>query len=154
MTIPRWITGLIIGAIALGITFGLIMHRAPSENAATRTIRMGQPFELSLDQTATVESEALELMLTGIDDSRCPSDVQCPWAGQITTTIAVTKAGTPLGTVELTQQTGQEVAVRQMIDGYALELMTVSPYPQSDRPDPPNYQATFRLTESTSGLEL
>jgi hypothetical protein len=144
----RWIIGLITGAIALGIVFAIIMHRTPTNDAATLPVRLGQAFELSLDQTATVESENLELRLIGINDSRCPSDVQCAWAGEVTTTVTVTKGGIPIGTVELTQQPGASSAVMQAVDGYSLELMDVLPHPKTEGFDPMTYHATLRLTES------
>jgi hypothetical protein len=62
-----------------------------------------------------------------LEDSRCPSDVQCIWAGRLRISARI-ELGSGSETRELTQ--GEPV---QVADG-TLELFEVTPYPKSDVP--------------------
>jgi hypothetical protein len=44
--------------------------------------RLGEPFDLRVGQTAHLADTRLSIRLDAVpDDSRCPRDVQCVWAG-------------------------------------------------------------------------
>lgn len=62
-----------------------------------------------------------------LEDSRCPSDVQCIWAGRLRISARI-DLGSRSETRELTQ--GEPVPVA---DG-SLELFSVTPYPKSEQP--------------------
>lgn len=62
-----------------------------------------------------------------LEDSRCPSDVQCIWAGRLRISARI-ELGSRDETRELTQ--GEPV---QLADG-TLELFEVFPYPTTDQP--------------------
>ena len=49
-------------------------------------------FQLQLNQTAVISSENLKIHFTNItEDSRCPSDAQCVWAGRATIAVTIFK---------------------------------------------------------------
>lgn len=44
--------------------------------------RLGEEFDLRVDDTAFITDTDLSVRVDGVpEDSRCPIDVQCPWAG-------------------------------------------------------------------------
>lgn len=90
-------------------------------------------FTLRVNQTQTVRLDAgtLEIKLLSIEDSRCPSDVQCIWSGQVTATVGITRNKQNLGSFDLTIRPGQEDLAIQEIDEYSLKLVQVVPYPST-----------------------
>lgn len=58
---------------------------APSNASYAVTLRIGQP--------VVIAQEGLTLQLGAIQDSRCPAQVQCVWAGNAVATIIVAQAG-------------------------------------------------------------
>ncbi len=44
--------------------------------------QLNSPIKLHVNESAFIESENLQITLNRIDDSRCPSDVTCIWAGE------------------------------------------------------------------------
>ncbi|MGJ3250627.1 MAG: hypothetical protein ACFE0J_05790 [Elainellaceae cyanobacterium] len=138
-------------AIALLIGIGLITSQTKSHNSASQAVTMGRPFDLNLDQTVTVEPSDLNVTLLNIEDSRCPSGVQCPWEGQVTTTLEVRRGDSVIRQIDLTRHVGQRELATQSIDGYSLELIEVDPHPQAERSlEPSDYAATFMLTDVVS----
>lgn len=65
------------------------LHAAEAIEAVGATyavsLRIGQPVVLA--------EEDLTLQLTEVKDSRCPSQVQCIWAGYATVTLAIAQPG-------------------------------------------------------------
>lgn len=51
-------------------------------------VSLNKNFELALNEKAVVEKK-LVINLTNIADSRCPLDVQCVWAGNVTVGLTV-----------------------------------------------------------------
>jgi hypothetical protein len=48
------------------------------------TVKLGEPFWLGVGHTAHIEGEDLSLTFKGVvNDSRCPPNVQCIWAGEV-----------------------------------------------------------------------
>ncbi|MBN1819223.1 MAG: hypothetical protein JW833_00820 [Prolixibacteraceae bacterium] len=81
--------------------------------------------QLKHGQIVYSDNNDISLEILNINDSRCPSDVVCIWAGEAriflefkntTTTIFELCTGGPL---------------KDTIDNYIFELMNVSPYPVS-----------------------
>jgi hypothetical protein len=74
-----------------------------------------------------------------LEDSRCPSDVQCIWAGRLRISARI-ELGSRTETRELTQ--GEPV---QLADG-TLELYSGTPHPKTDQPvDPEDYRFGFKF---------
>jgi len=94
---------------------------------------LGEEFVLGFGQTAVIENEDLKIQfLDVLEDSRCPSDVQCIWAGQVKVSLSIHKNDQKnLGLYEFTSQAGSPVV--QNIEGYAVKLVSVLPYPISTR---------------------
>ena len=94
--------------------------------------KLGQEFSLSIGQTAAITGEDLKVKFVEVvEDSRCPSGVECPWAGRVSCIIELTQNRATSKTV-LTQS--------GLTEGYAIETyelyqlkFRVEPYPQAGK---------------------
>jgi hypothetical protein len=87
-----------------------------------------QPTTLALGRPGSVEAT-----LTELNDSRCPSDVVCIWAGTIDATLALTD-GSTTQTVRLGYQknyASDSVDVTLNQQRYWVRLLDVTPYPST-----------------------
>jgi hypothetical protein len=91
---------------------------------------LGKEFTLAIGQSATISSENLKIEFLDVTaDSRCPKDVECFWAGEVTCLLDITTNGSA-EQVELTQPGGSDAG--QIVGDYAYKF-TVEPYPVSTR---------------------
>jgi hypothetical protein len=91
---------------------------------------IGQPFTLKINQTMTIEPSGIQVTFANVtEDSRCPSDVQCFWAGQVSVVVNVTAQNA--SSLELTLSGGQSEAIS--FDNYLIRLVDVQPYPVSTK---------------------
>ena len=88
-------------------------------------------FELKINQTANIESENIKIKFLDIlEDSRCPSDVQCVWQGQARVLVNVEKNGQDLGDFILIDLADKEDLRIKDFNGYTIKLLKVMPYPK------------------------
>jgi hypothetical protein len=120
--------------------------RAPETPALSQSVDLGDPFVMGVGESTTVRNEGLTVTFNGVDeDSRCPSDVDCEWAGDAEVNVTISKPGfTPLRTVLHTTLTQQAASY----NGYTVTLNGLAPYPVSTSTiDPDDYVATFTVTK-------
>jgi len=93
---------------------------------------LGQEFTLSIGQTAVVRGENLRItFLEVLEDSRCPKNVTCIWAGRVRCLVEITdKDGSQ--EVELTEPGLTDKSTGQIYQGYQLTFR-VQPYPEAGR---------------------
>jgi hypothetical protein len=115
------------------------------------SIALGYPFKLAVNQTAYLEQADLNFRFVDVtEDSRCPSDVQCVWAGQVSVSIEAARAssGDAVGNFTLTIQgsggPGLNDSSTASVEGYLVKLASVEPYPVSTR--------TIQLSEYVATL--
>ncbi len=92
---------------------------------------------LAVGQEHAVAGTVLTLGFTDVPaDSRCPSRVQCVWAGEATVTLGL-RAGDrgPEHPVTLHTPAGSGPAVDTVL-GVRLELLDLTPYPEDPGPIP------------------
>ena len=108
-------------------------------------IKLGAPFQLGLDQTATGQ-EGLKIKFANLtEDSRCPSDVTCIWQGQATILVNVEKNGQNFGNFSLSTLNDKKAV--QTFDHYFIRLINVDPYPISgNKTQLPDYVVTLKLS--------
>lgn len=116
----------------------------PTEPAGTPAVVLaeeGEEFVLAIGGEARVDG-ALVLELVGVpEDSRCPTDVQCPWQGNATLLLRATVEG-DVREVRLDTNDGREAA----IEGWLIILVALDPAPLSTAPiDEEAYRATLRV---------
>ena len=80
-----------------------------------------------------------------VEDSRCPTDTNCIWAGNAKIRMRVTKSGRAKDIEMHTNGPNNTVAV----NGYSLTLMKLTPEPRSNiRINPNGYVATIKISRS------
>jgi hypothetical protein len=103
-------------------------------------VAAGQPFELRLDQTATVDG--LRIRFDAVrSDSRCPMDALCVRAGEAVIAVTLSAAGETSAGRELQTVPAMSQAAYSR---FMITLSQLQPYPRSDRQmQPSDYIATF-----------
>lgn len=87
--------------------------------------------QLAFGESNRLDWADLELTLMDVtEDSRCPSDVTCVWAGRATALIKVDRNGEELGQFPLTFGEGPE-ASSVGVDNYTIEIIGLDPHPVS-----------------------
>jgi hypothetical protein len=95
------------------------------------TEKLGQEFQLAIGQTATFSDADLKVKFDEvIEDSRCPGDVVCFWAGRVSGIIEITIANQSNKTV-LTQTGLSEGYANTQYKQYTIQFR-VEPYPRTD----------------------
>ena len=102
---------------------------------------LNEPIQLAPGQWASFKAEKLEVQFVGIDDdSRCPNDVTCVWAGEVVVRLTLRR-----------DSRNKEVAVKETqgltVDGYTISILQVLPPRASSGPIPPaDYRVTLKIT--------
>jgi hypothetical protein len=126
---PLWKYGLV------ALLSGCQTNRSPAPHE-----QQGQatPAEVTLRVGETTLVDNVDIRFTGVlEDSRCPSDVQCIWAGNARAALAVgPRRGTqgPTEQVLLNSYEGDKTGESW---GLRLTLVEVTPAPKSTQPIPP-----------------
>jgi len=112
--------------------------------AAAVTSQVGQTFQLKPGQTARVGSEGLLVGFRGVaSDSRCPTDVQCVWAGDAEARVPVTVGNADWTTLVLHTTLDPHSATFRT---YKITLVELKPSPRSTQKIGSNdYVATLRV---------
>lgn len=118
---------------------------APMQTTAV-VVEPGVAFTLAPGQTATVRRADARVTFREVrEDSRCPVDVQCVWAGDAKVEVTIARAGVPTETKTLSITPPEnEVQTGNM----KLRFVGLTPVPrQSDGNVPRNYLAEFVAEE-------
>lgn len=122
----------------------------PAEDTDPEQTSPNPTVELAFQRPVTLPGAfgVAQATLTTVQDSRCPSDMTCVWAGVADVTVALTDATATVQTVRLsltsTSPARDSVAITLNQRPYWLRLMTVSPYPSNATASQPKV-ATLRL---------
>jgi hypothetical protein len=109
---------------------------------------LNQEFTVSGGQEAVISGEILRLRFSDVlEDSRCPTEVECFWTGQARIAVLVEPSGSPSTTVDFNTNPapGQNVQTRRA-DGYTISLKSLDPYPRT--PDDSIALDEYRATMS------
>lgn len=124
----------------------------PQESATTMVLTSQQSLDLP----------AGHLTLLQVNDSRCPTNTQCVWSGQVDVDLQLETPNQPTMTCRLSLVPGQPDRASRILRGYRLQLLAVTPQPQKDKtyalndyqirlageiaPDPLNFSAPSDLS--------
>jgi hypothetical protein len=120
----------------LGI-FLFVLTACPQDEEIIKPTPFGEEFYLSFAKTKQLEEEISIKFSTVIGDSRCPRNVECISAGEVTLFFDLFKAEKNIESFSLTFGEGQNDPNRprkKEIQGYLIEMIEVNPYPQSTSP--------------------
>ncbi len=113
---------------------------------------LDQDIKLKLKQrvTVTASDAGVQLTLTELSDSRCPSDVNCVWGGEALAKVELRDAAGVVQNAALgclgSGKCRDSAAVVLDAASYWLVLTAVTPYPSRTAPQPSPKMATLRLT--------
>jgi hypothetical protein len=93
--------------------------------------------KIALGETVTFKKASVKFLKV-VEDSRCPSDVNCIWEGQAIVLVEVTEAGKETQKVELLYGKRKNISLFSS-EGYSLEGMSLKPYPSSTTIDKMDY---------------
>jgi hypothetical protein len=117
-----------------------LARRQPVEPAAPE-----HAITLAVGQNAQVDSLGITFSRI-VQDSRCPSDVVCVWAGDAAVELLVT--GPETDRTELTLHTTLDPK-EDTVDGYRVRLASVAPYPKIAAPIPlRDYRVTLIVSKN------
>lgn len=146
----RFGAALLVSALAIACAndAGLGIRQEPGR--ADRTVDPGDAFEIQVGEVVGITGSEVEIFFDRVvEDSRCPTGVQCPWEGN-----AAARFELSLGNAELSPQPvilntffGPREA---RIFGLRLRLRALRPYPDYSSPpiDPAAYVAELEATGS------
>jgi hypothetical protein len=110
----------------------------------TKEVATGQDFDLTPGQTDAVDGGALSVSFVKVaEDSRCPTGVQCVWAGNgaVVSTINTSSTGKFDATLNTTLTPKTVTA-----GSYLITLVGLRPYPKQGSKIPPaTYVATLHI---------
>ena len=93
---------------------------------------LNKEFSLSMGQRALIVGENLEISFEEVvEDSRCPRDVVCIWAGRVTCMVALEHAGSSYR-MALTELGLADGYSKERYEGYELAFH-VTPYPEAGK---------------------
>jgi len=109
-------------------------------------IRLGQEFDLKINQEAAIEGEGLAVVFESVlEDSRCPEGVDCIWSGNAKIRIRSSKQKHAPATIELNTNVGPKSS--SYLD-YEIKLVALKPRPKADKPVQSNeYKAALIITK-------
>ena len=137
---PLVIGGLLL--IALGITVKL--NAAGNQTKA----QAGKEFTIKVGQQLKLDGADLALKFVAVpQDSRCPSNVNCVWAGdaEVALESIQDKCTTAL---KLHTHQGPSTSNEGKVGGFRVKLVKLDPYPHTERKiSPSDYVATLLVTK-------
>lgn len=144
----------ILGILAL-VT--IIVACAPAAPAPTPTstvqaassVSLDTPFDLKPGQRAFVSGIGIVGFTQVFEDSRCPQDVTCVWAGQAV--LGVELGETDPQEIRITSQPNAGPDASAEYGDYVIAVVGLQPYPHSERSiAPDDYVVTLVVTEKTA----
>ncbi len=95
---------------------------------AQKRVPVNREFALKAGREVYVSNAGLKIRLKSVaEDSRCPKDVDCVWAGNAKVILAVKKGTRKTVEIELNTNSEPQSATYQ---GYEIKLERLNPYPQ------------------------
>ena len=114
---------------------------AIASHSAVAEPEFAQPFDLKVSEVVTLQG--LKITFEGVsEDSRCPTGVQCVWAGDAAATFTLEKS--PAAALQCTLHTNGRFQRQTDYDTFVVKLEDIKPYPkQGAAIAPDDYRATL-----------
>ncbi|HEV7799341.1 MAG TPA: hypothetical protein VGO73_14380 [Pyrinomonadaceae bacterium] len=140
---------ILIGATALLGCWNIAGGDAHAKGLA-QAARLGREFKLKARHQVTLPREGLRIKFASVkEDSRCPADVKCVWAGNAAVRLEVSMRGRSSKVLWLNTNNSSSAATENQYRGYTVKLAELSPYPRSNRKIAPgDYVATLLVSKN------
>jgi len=113
----------------------------PGPGGGTRPVAIGREFTLKAYETVEVATAYFVLSFEVTQDSRCPKDVTCVWAGEATVKLHLAASTGQRETQTLA--IGPDGKATAQFQGHQITLSNLQPYPVStSQIDPKEYELT------------
>ena len=109
-------------------------------------VALNEAFKVKNGQEVVVNGEKLRIKFSSVNsDSRCPTGVQCAWAGNGAIVIEVVKKNKK----QVVAMLNTLVEPKEIVyKAYKIKLVGLAPYPVYNQPiDPKDYEATLIVTK-------
>jgi hypothetical protein len=117
----------------MAFTCNEVLAANPHANSALDNVRLGREFKLKAGQQVTVKGTKLHIKFIAVEnDSRCPTDVTCVWAGNAAVQLQL-GTGRNSKTVTLNTSKSPSFVGETEYRGFKVKLVDLSPYPRSNR---------------------
>jgi hypothetical protein len=134
----------------LAVAVALAACQSQQAAAAPPEYNLNEVFALGGGQQASIRGENLSLRFTDVlEDSRCPTAVDCVWTGQARIAVEVQPQGSAPTVTEFNTNAapGQRLQTTR-VGAYTIELQSLAPYPETTEPIAfEDYRATLLVTK-------
>ncbi len=129
------------------IVVGALACASGSTASDNEEITPGEPFRLAVGEEVSLSSEDLMVRFVGVaGDSRCPTGVNCFWAGDAAVEVRLTR-GDEETSVTVHTHGDQRFPRQAEAFGCTVHLEDLTPYPSTKAEiAPEDYVATLKLT--------
>jgi len=111
---------------ALSVFVTLIACEESREESLPIDNLFGESITLEIGKSSDIQADLLTITFDKlVEDSRCPTGVECFWEGQATVQFLVNETTT----LDLIMRAGHEDLAKDTLDNYIYTLLDVSPYP-------------------------
>ncbi|NHJ01777.1 MAG: hypothetical protein EAX86_06510 [Candidatus Heimdallarchaeota archaeon] len=128
--------------IIIGLTIAYFISQ---ESIAVNLAEIDTEFSLHIGESAIIKDQGIKIKFIDVlEDSRCPSDVQCIWEGTVSLMINIKYNEQDLGNFVLNSTNLHKASFME----YYVQFKELNPYPVSTQIIPKTaYQATFRVAQ-------
>jgi hypothetical protein len=99
---------------------------------AMEAVRLNRPFTLKTGQQVTAKGTRLRIKFAAVEeDSRCPANVTCVWAGNAAVRLELSTDGRDRESLTLNTARSSTLVGERQYRGYTVRLVGLNPYPQS-----------------------
>ena len=137
-------------SVATVLLFGCLgsLTARPEAGGNPVRVRLGEEFNLRVGQQAAVEGKRFKVRFAQVlNDSRCPPDVTCIWAGNAEVFIETEDRGSRTR-LKLNTHGGDKFPKEGRHHQYIVELVALGPKPRnSGRKKPTDYVVTLVIRE-------
>lgn len=112
------------------ISFLFLFAATTASPPVTKEAALDQEFEIKLGQQVSIKKEGLKISFSNVsEDSRCPTGVDCIWAGNGKVVLKLSKARKRAAWMTL--NTGVDPKQDDYRE-YDVKLVNLNPYPKKD----------------------
>ena len=144
--IRLWQVAMVLAVVLMGC------QQAQEARADDVEFHFNEAFALAGGQDAVIAGEKLRLRFEDVlEDSRCPTQVECVWTGQARIAVIVQPADSTPTTVTFSTNPAPDQNVQTaQVGAYVIELISLDPYPQTPDNgfDLEQYRATLEVRKS------